>query len=87
MGDFDLADAKRTYGDQITFKGYIDLICVLQKGTVADVRRAVKYACEIGGERGGFLLGTSDSMRTGTPKENIDAYLEYGREFGSYQNR
>ena len=82
VGDFDLAEAKRLYGNQITLKGYIDLIYVLQKGTVDDVRKAVKLACEVGGRNGGFVLGTSDSMRAGTPRENIDAYFEYGRKYG-----
>lgn len=82
VGDFDLVEAKRLFGDRITFKGYIDLIYVLQKGGVDDVREAVRFACETGGAGGGFILGTSDSIRSGTPKENIDAYFRYGREFG-----
>ncbi len=82
VGDFDLAEAKRAYGERIAFKGYVDLIYVLQKGTVDDVREAVRYACEVGGEGGGFILGTSDSMRSGTPRENIDAFFRYGREYG-----
>ncbi|MBT3273546.1 MAG: hypothetical protein HN368_10340 [Spirochaetales bacterium] len=80
VGDFDLIEAKRMYGKDITFKGFVDLIYVLQKGTVDDVQESVRFACETGGK--GFILGTSDSMRSGTPRENIDAYFQYGREFG-----
>lgn len=82
VGDFDLATAKARYGDRLAFKGYVDLIYVLLKGTVEDVRRQVQEACTVGGRGGGFILGTSDSMRDGTPVENIDAYFRYGREFG-----
>ena len=82
VGDFDLAEAKKLYGDKITFMGYVDLIYTLQQGSVEDVKQQVKYACEVGGKGGGFILGTSDSMREGTPIENIDAYFKYAREFG-----
>jgi hypothetical protein len=81
VGDFDLAEAKRLYGEDIALKGYTDLIYVLQRGTVQEVRETVRFACETGGRRG-FILGTSDSMRSGTPRENIDAYFRAGREFG-----
>ncbi len=81
-GDFDLEHAVRTYGDRLTFMGYIDLIYVLQQGDVEDVEKAVHFACEIGREGGGFILGTSDSMREGTPIENIDAYFDSGRKYG-----
>ncbi len=80
VGDFDLDQAKALYGEEISFKGFVDLIYVLQKGTVEDVRAQVAKACEVGGR--GFILGTSDSMREGTPQENIDAYFRYGREYG-----
>ena len=82
VGDFDIARAKAEFGDRLAFKGYVDLIYVLQKGTVEDVRRQVYEACTVGGKGGGFVLGTSDSMREGTPIENIDAYFRYGREYG-----
>ena len=68
----------------MTFLGYVDLIYILQMGTVEDVRRTIQEACEIGGRDGGFILGTSDSVREGTPIENIDAYFRYGREYGRH---
>lgn len=82
IGDFDLAEARKIVGDKITLMGYVDLIYVLQRGTVEDVKRAVKEACMLGGAEGNFILGTSDQMREGTPVENIEAYFKYGREYG-----
>jgi len=82
MEDFDLRLAKRKYGDKITFMGYVDLVNVLLYGTVQDVRKQVSEACSIGGKNSGFILGTSDSIREGTPLENIEAYFRYGREYG-----
>ena len=80
VGDFDLAEAKRLYGERISFKGYTDLIYVLQRGTAEDVRRTVEQACRVGGR--GFILGTSDSMREGTSRENVDTYFASGRRYG-----
>jgi uroporphyrinogen-III decarboxylase len=82
VGDFDLTEAKRLCEGKMTLMGYVDLIYVLQEGTVEDVRRQVEEACAIGGRGGGFILGTSDSIRERTPIENIDAYFKYGREYG-----
>lgn len=82
VGDFDLAEAGKLCSGKMTLMGYTDLIYVIQKGTVEDVRRTVEEACRIGGKDGCFILGTSDSIRENTPIENIDAYFKYGREYG-----
>ena len=82
IGDFDLAEGRKIVGDDITLMGYVDLIYALQRGTVEDVRKAVYDACTIGGENCNFILGTSDSIREGTPVENMDAYFKYAREYG-----
>ena len=68
--------------DKMTLMGYVDLIYVLQRGTVEDVCQQVKEACTVGGKGGCFILGTSDSIRENTPLENIDAYFKYGRKYG-----
>ena len=81
VGDVDLAEAIKLCGDKMTLMGHTDLIYVIQKGTVEDVRKTVEEACRIGKE-GSFILGTSDSIRENTPIENIDAYFKYGREYG-----
>lgn len=81
VGDFDLERAVREWGPRITFLGHTDLIYVLQRGSVEDVRRTVQRSCEIG-RRGRFILGTTDGIREGTPLENIDAFFRYGREYG-----
>jgi uroporphyrinogen-III decarboxylase len=84
VGDVDLAEAKRLYGDKVCLKGYVDLLYVLKMGTVEDVRRTVREAIEIASPGGGFILGTSDSIREGTPIENIRAYFETAHAYGSY---
>ncbi len=81
VGDFDLAEAVRSWGPRITFLGHTDLIYVLQRGSVEDVRRSVQRSCAAG-KRGRFILGTTDGIREGTPVENLDAFFHYGREYG-----
>jgi len=82
VGDVDLAEARKICGNKMTLMGHTDLIYVIKEGTAEDVREAVRRACNIGGGDGCFILGTSDSIREGTPLENIDAYFKYGREYG-----
>jgi hypothetical protein len=82
MGDFDLAEAKQRLGGQLCFKGYIDLLYVVKSGTPDRVEQAVREAMTIGKPGGGFILGSSDSFRDGTPLENIRAYFDAARTYG-----
>jgi len=84
VGDFDLAEAKHRVGHKITIKGYIDLIYVVQQGTPDLIDRTVRDAMEIAKHGGGFIIGSSDSFRDGTPKENIAAYFEACKQYGKY---
>jgi hypothetical protein len=81
VGDVDLAEVKRRIGDRVCLQGYTDLIYVLKLGTPALIERTVKEAIEIAGPTG-FILGTSDSIRDGTPLENVLAYFAAARRYG-----
>ena len=85
VGDVDLAEAKRLYGDRTCLKGYVDLLYVLKMGTPELVERTVREAIEVAAPGGGFILGTSDSIREGTPTANICAYFETARTYGTYR--
>lgn len=84
VGDFDLARAKAEVGDRICLKGYVDLLYVVKRGTPELVDRTVREAMEIAKPGGGFILGSSDSFRDGTPLENIRAYFDAARRYGAY---
>ena len=84
VGDLDLAEAKRLHGDQICLKGYVDLLYVLKMGTKEDVVRTVREAIEIAAPGGRYILGTSDSIREGTPLENVKAYFDTAHAYGRY---
>ena len=83
-GDFDLALAKRTIGQRTTLKGYIDLLHVVKDGTPVTIEEAVRSAMEIGKPGGGFIIGSSDSFREGTSRENLAAYFAACKKYGQY---
>jgi len=83
-GDFDLAAAKATIGARTTIKGYIDLLHVVMEGTPATIEDAVREAMAVGKPGGGFIIGSSDSFREGTPRENVAAYFQACQKYGRY---
>jgi len=81
VADVDLAEAKRRIGDRVCLMGHTDLFYVIQRGTPALIDDTVRQAIEIAGTTG-FILGTSDSIRNGTPLENVQAYFSAARKYG-----
>jgi uroporphyrinogen-III decarboxylase len=81
VGDVDLAEVKKRMGDRVCLKGYGDLLYVIKMGTPEKVRTMVKEAMEVAGPIG-FIFGTSDSIREGTPAENVRAYYQAALKYG-----
>jgi len=84
VGDFDLAEAKERIGHRTTIKGYVDLLYVMKHGTPELVEKTVREAMAIAKPGGGFIIGSSDSFREGTPRENICTYFEACKKYGKY---
>jgi len=84
VGDFDLAQAKEKIGKKTTIKGFVDLLYVVRNGTPDLIETTVRKAMEIAKPGGGFIIGSSDSFRDGTPKENLRAYFTACKKYGSY---
>jgi len=84
VGDFDLRDAKVRIGAKTTLKGYVDLLWVVKHGTPDLVERTVAEAMEIAKPGGGFIIGSSDCFREGTPPENMHAYFQACLKYGVY---
>jgi uroporphyrinogen decarboxylase len=82
-GDVDGAEIKKTLGGIVALTGYVDL-SVIRFGTPALVEEKVREAIEVLGNGGGFILGTSDSIRDGSPFENVKAFFDAGKKYGSY---
>ncbi len=84
MGDCDLAELKRLYGDKIVLKGNLHTTSVMLNGSAEDVIAASKKAMEDAAEGGGFILSTGDQCGRDTPEENLHAMVETARTCGKY---
>jgi uroporphyrinogen decarboxylase len=84
MGDCDLKELKKLYGDKIVLKGNLHTIKIMLNGSVNDVIEASKKAIDDAAEGGGFILSTGDQCGRDTPDENIFAMVETARTYGKY---
>ncbi|MBN1460997.1 MAG: hypothetical protein JXA57_15810, partial [Armatimonadetes bacterium] len=84
MGDCDLAQLKRSFGDSIVLKGNLPTTEVMLRGSVATVTEASEKAIEAAAEGGGFILSTGDQCGRDTPDENIRAMVHTARTYGRY---
>jgi uroporphyrinogen decarboxylase len=84
MGDCDLAELKRLYGDRIILKGNLHTTRTMLHGTVPDVIAASQQAIDDAAAGGGFILSTGDQCGRDTPDANIRAMVETARTYGRY---
>jgi uroporphyrinogen decarboxylase len=84
MGDCDLADLKKRFGDRIVLKGNLHTTDVMLRGSVDDVIAASKRAIDDGAEGGRFILSTGDQCGRDTPDENLHAMIDTARTYGRY---
>lgn len=84
MGDCNLAELKRRYGDKIILKGNLHTTEVMLKGTPAEVEAASKKAIDDAAAGGGFVLSTGDQCGRDTPEENLRAMIETAYTYGKY---
>jgi uroporphyrinogen decarboxylase len=84
MGDCDLKELKKLYGDKIILKGNLHTTSVMLNGSREDVINASKKTIDDAAAGGGFVLSTGDQCGRDTPDENIFAMVETAREYGKY---
>ena len=84
MGDCDLAELKRLYGDRLVLKGNLHTTDVMLRGSVDDVVAASRQAIDDAAAGGRFILSTGDQCGRDTPDENIRAMIETARTYGRY---
>ena len=84
MGDCNLAELKKLYGDSIILKGNLHTTNVMLNGSREDVIEACKRAIDDAAAGGGFILSTGDQCGRDTPDENIFAMVETARSYGRY---
>jgi uroporphyrinogen decarboxylase len=84
MGDCNLKELKRLYGNKIVLKGNLHTTDTMLKGSRRDVIEASKKAIDDAGAGGGFVLSTGDQCGRDTPDENLFAMVETARRYGTY---
>ena len=81
-----LLEAKQILGNDIVITGNVPPVDVMYLGNTEDVKKSVKECIDIGYDSPcGYVLSTGCQIPKGTKMENIDAFMEYGREFGNYK--
>lgn len=84
MGDCNLKELKKLYGEKIVLKGNLHTTEVMLKGSVEDVIAASKQAIDDAAEGGRFILSTGDQCGRDTPDQNLHAMIETARTYGRY---
>ena len=84
MGDCDLAECKKKFGNRLALMGNLHTTQTMLHGTVEDVRRESLKAIRSAGANGGFVLSTGDQCGRDTPYENIFEMVKTAEEFGEY---
>jgi uroporphyrinogen-III decarboxylase len=84
MGDCDLAEVKRAFGDHLCLKGNVGVTEPLLTGTPDDVERDVVRCMEAAKAGGRFILFSEEGIGANTPHENVRRYVEAGRHYGAY---
>jgi uroporphyrinogen decarboxylase len=84
MGDCDLKELKKLYGDKIVLKGNLHTTNIMLNGSVQDVIEASKKAIDDAAEGGRFILSTGDQCGRDTPDENLFAMIETAKTYGRY---
>ncbi len=80
-----LADVKKQYGDKITLFGNIDCGNLLMFGNREDVKKAVIKCIRDAAKGGGYVLASSNTIPSSAKPDNVQAMIDYTREFGKYQ--
>jgi uroporphyrinogen decarboxylase len=85
MGDCQLAELKKLYGDKIVLKGNLHTTNVMLHQDVKVVIEASKRAIDDAAAGGGFILSTGDQCGRDTPDANLVAMVETARNYGRYR--
>jgi uroporphyrinogen decarboxylase len=79
------------FGDRLTFLAGFDVQHIIQEGTPDDVRKEVRFLVDTFDQAdGGMCIAAGNGIVSGTPFENIDAFLSealsYGKEHRTRMN-
>jgi uroporphyrinogen decarboxylase len=84
LAENDIAALKKRYGKNLILVGGMDCSQLLPLGSVEDVREGTKQLLRDAGHGGGLFIGSSSEIVPATPVENILAFYDACREYGTY---
>ena len=79
-------EIKVRYGDRLTLWGTVGTQTTMPYGTPEEVRRVVREYMRRLAPGGGYVIGPSHSINRDVPWENVIAFYEAVRDYGSYGN-
>ena len=83
-GQMDMRALKQAYGERIAFKGNVDCVSTLVDQPLSAVRREVAQCLLEGGQNGGLIISSSNSIHAGVSPQNWKYFLEIRKELGQY---
>jgi len=87
MGGMDIGEMKRLYGDRIALKGNVDCAETLTFGSEREVVEETKAVIAAGGEGGGLICSSSNSIHSAVKPGNYLAMWNAIRMYGTYPIR
>lgn len=87
LAGMDIAYLKKHYGKQLILVGNVDCSQVLPLGTREEVIQATKQCLRDAAPGGGHFIGSSSEIVPSTPVDNILAFYETCRTWGTYPLR
>jgi uroporphyrinogen decarboxylase len=83
--DMELGRLKELFGNRLAFFGGVDVQEVLPNGTVEEIYQEVQDKIRAGGDQGGYIIAPAHNIQPDTSNENVFAFFEAVKKFGTYQ--
>lgn len=83
-GKMNMRELKEKYGHQIAFKGNVDCVETLVNKPLSEVRKEFAQALLEGGQNGGLIISSSNTVHVGVNPENWKYFLDLREELGRY---
>lgn len=87
LAGMDIAYLKKRYGRNLVLVGNVDCSQLLPRGSVQDVIEGTKQCLRDAGHGGGLFIGSSSEITPSTPAENVLAFFDTCRTWGTYPLR
>ena len=83
----DFQRIKDNFGGKLCFHGGIDIQYVLPRGSVEEVKQAVRHAIDTLGANGGYILTSAHHIQADTPVENIIQMYEEAKAYSAGKSK